>query len=189
MWIRGRTCARPSPPGRRRNRKLMQPEPWLRGVSPGLDPVIAHLLRASLHLREDVEKAAGGLSVEQVWIRPCNVNSAGFHLKHLAGSTDRLLTYLAGRTLSPEQLAALKEESAGREGADELIAAANASLARYDLALHALDPVDFSSIRCVGRAQLEVTAISLAIHIAEHGHRHVGQIVSAAALARATLPG
>ena len=163
----------------------MQPEPWLRGISPEMDPVIAHLLRAAQHLREDVEQAAGGLTNEQVWACPLGGNSAGFHLKHLAGSTDRLLTYLASQTLSPEQLERLRGEGTGGESAAELIAEVNNTLDRYEEALNALDPAEFASIRRVGRAQLEVTAISLAIHIAEHGHRHVGQLVTVCSAARA----
>jgi hypothetical protein len=162
----------------------MQPEPWLRGILPGIDPVIAHLLRAAQHLREDVEKAAQGLTTQQVWARPLGGNSAGFHLKHLAGSTDRLLTYLAGQTLSPEQLEHLREEGTGTENADELIAAVHQTLDRYEEAVKAIQPPEFAAIRRVGRAQLEVTAISLAIHIAEHGHRHVGQLVTVCSAAR-----
>jgi uncharacterized damage-inducible protein DinB len=166
----------------------VQPEPWLRGITPGLDPVIAHLLRAAQHLREDVENAARGLSPEQVWSRGAAGNPVGFHLKHLAGSTDRLITYLHGQTLSEDQIAALRNESDGRESADELIDAVNVSLHRYEQAVRALDPAAFAAVRKVGRAGIEVTAISLAIHIAEHGQRHAGQLVSAAALARALVP-
>lgn len=163
----------------------MQPEPWLRGITPGLDPVIAHLLRASQHLREDVERAARGLTPQQLWSRPAAGNPPGFHLKHLAGSTDRLLTYLVGQRLSEQQLADLASENTAVGSTDELIDAVSHNLDRYEETVLALTPAEFSSVRKVGRAQLEVTAISLAIHIAEHGHRHVGQLVSAAALARA----
>jgi hypothetical protein len=48
-----------------------------------------------------------------------------------------------------------------------------------------LKPEDFGLMRHVGRRRLPVTAIGLAIHIAEHGQRHVGQAISAAKLARA----
>ena len=51
------------------------------------------------------------------------MTSVGFHAKHLAGSTERLCTYLEGRQLSAEQLAAMKAESSGEESAEELIAA------------------------------------------------------------------
>lgn len=165
----------------------MQPEPWLRGPNPDIDPVIAHLLRASQHIREDVENALRHLTVDQIWTRPEMLNPVGFHAKHLAGSTGRLLTYLQGAALSPEQMAAIPAERSGEEDSGTLIAGVNAAFDRYDTAIQKLAPSEFASLREVGRSRLPVTAISLAIHIAEHGTRHVGQIVSAAALARATL--
>ena len=156
----------------------------MRGIVPGIDPVIGHLLRASEHIREDLERAIGPLSVEQLWATPHGMTSAGFHAKHLAGSTDRLSTYLEGRQLSPAQLAAMKAESTGQESAEELIAAVRAALARYEKLVRALTPEHFGDVREIGRMRLQTTAISLAIHIAEHGQRHVGQAISAAKLAR-----
>jgi len=165
----------------------MQPEPWLRGPLPGVDPVISHLLRASQHIREDVENATGDLTLAQIWARPEMLNPVGFHAKHLAGSTGRLLTYLAGAPLSSEQMAAIPAELSGEEDAATLVGLVKTAFDRYDSAVQALAPADFAAIRTVGRSRFPVTAISLAIHIVEHGTRHVGQIVSAAALARATV--
>jgi len=165
----------------------MQPEPWLRGAIPDVHPVISHLLRSSQHIREDTNSAVARLTPQQVWARPEMLNPVGFHLKHLAGSTDRLLTYLNGSALSASQLAAIVQETSGEDSPDELLGAVNATFDRYDRVVRALDPSEFSCVREVGRERLTVTVISLAIHIVEHGHRHVGQIVSAATLARATV--
>ena len=168
----------------------MQPEPWLRGpivgLEPGFHPVLAHLLRASQQIREDVKAACGHLTREQVWCRPETLNPVGFHLKHLAGSSLRLLTYLEGGTLSWQQLTAIPLEKAGEEDTATLLASVNAAFDRYDACIRALAPARFAELREVGRDRIPVTAISLAIHITEHGHRHVGQIVSAAAIARVT---
>jgi hypothetical protein len=155
----------------------------MRGILPGVDPVVGHLLRASEHIREDLERAIAPLTVEQLWATPSGMTSAGFHAKHLAGSTDRLSTYLEGHQLTPEQLAALQAESTGNESSDELIAAVRASLARYENLVRALSPTHFGDVREIGRKRLQTTAIGLAIHIAEHGQRHVGQAIGAAKLA------
>jgi uncharacterized damage-inducible protein DinB len=155
----------------------------MRGIVPGIDPVIGHLLRASEHIREDLEHAIAPLSPEELWATPAGMTSAGFHAKHLAGSTERLCTYLEGRQLSAEQLAALKAEGTGKETAEELTAAVRASLARYEELVRALTPEHFGDVREIGRKRLQTTVISLAIHIAEHGQRHVGQAISAARLA------
>jgi uncharacterized damage-inducible protein DinB len=161
------------------------PEPWLRGVRPGMDPVVGHLLRASEQIREDVERAITPLSLEQLWAKPQGMTSAGFHAKHLAGSTDRLCTYLEGSQLSTAQLEAMEREEEGAESASELISRVSAGLQRYEQLIRELNPERFGEIREVGRKRLESTAISLAIHIAEHGQRHTGQLISAAKLARA----
>jgi uncharacterized damage-inducible protein DinB len=160
-------------------------EPWLRGVLPGVDPVIGHLLRASEHIREDVERAISSLTTEELWAKPNGMTPAGFHAKHLAGSTERLRTYLEGQQLSTEQLSSMKAETGpGTESAEELIAAVRAALARYEDAIRRLTPDHYGDVREIGRKRLQTTAISLAIHIAEHGHRHVGQVISAAKLAK-----
>ena len=62
-------------------------------------------------VREDVAKYAADLSHEQLW-REFQGASVGFHLKHLAGSVDRLTTYLIGR--SPEDAILKADEGVGR---------------------------------------------------------------------------
>src|SRR5690349_18839661 len=76
--------------------------------------------------REDVEAAANGLTVEQLWSEPGGIASVGFHLAHLTGSTDRLLTYARGETLSEAQRQTLAGErtlSTERPALADLIAA------------------------------------------------------------------
>jgi hypothetical protein len=155
----------------------------MRGIVPGIDPVVGHLLRASEHIREDLERAIAPLTSAQLWATPNAMTSAGFHTKHLAGSTERLSTYLEGHQLTADQLAAMKAEGTGHESPEQLIAAVRAALAHYDELVRALSPEHFGDVREIGRKRLQTTVISLAIHIAEHGQRHVGQAISAAKLA------
>jgi uncharacterized damage-inducible protein DinB len=162
-------------------------EPWLRGVMPGIHPVTGHLLRSAEHIREDVAEALAALTTEQVWAKPYGRTSAGFHAKHLAGSTQRLCTYLEGGQLSAGQIAEIPVEGSGTESAGELRAKVEAALARYESLVRELRPEEFGGFREIGRKRLETTAVGLAIHIAEHGQRHTGQLVSAAKLSRATI--
>ncbi len=155
----------------------------MRGIVPGIDPVIGHLLRASEHIREDMERAIAPLTAEQIWATPHGMTSVGFHTRHLAGSIERLSTYLEGRQLSAAQLAALKAEGTGHETAEQLLASIRSALAHYEELVRSLMPEHFGDVREIGRKRFETTAISLAIHIAEHGQRHVGQAISAAKLA------
>lgn len=160
------------------------PEPWMRGIVPGVDPVIGHLLRASEHIREDIEQAIAPLTPAQLWAKPNGMTSAGFHVKHLAGSTQRLCTYLEGNQLNEHQIAAMKAEGSGTESAGELLAAVGEALDRYETLVQTMAPGHYGDVREIGRKRLQTTAISLAIHIAEHGQRHVGQAISAAKLAQ-----
>ena len=160
-------------------------EPWLRGSLPDVDPVISHLIRAAQHIREDLRAALTPLTPAEIWAKPHDLTSAGFHAKHLAGSTTRLCAYLAGRSLTRQELSAIPLEVVGIEDSAELIRLVDEAFELYEKEVRSLRPEDFGTLRYIGRARLPVAAVSLAIHIAEHGHRHVGQTVSAAKLALA----
>ena len=159
-------------------------EPWLRGIVPGIDPVIGHLLRASQHVREDMERTLSAVSSEAIWHAPDGVTPVGFHAKHIAGSTRRLCTYLAGEQLTAAQMAEMGNEGNGTETGPELLANLNVSMDEYDARLRSLNPTEFGAVREIGRMRLQTTAISLAIHIAEHSMRHVGLAIAASKLAR-----
>src|SRR5919202_4765509 len=90
------------------------PEAWLRGPIAGVDPVLLPAAHALVQAREDLERAAGPLTPDELWRTPGGAASVGFHLRHIAGSIDRLLTYAAGRALDDRQRAVLAAE--GRPG-------------------------------------------------------------------------
>jgi hypothetical protein len=96
--------------------KQPQPEPWLRGPLPGIHPLVAPVFFSFAQVREDLSRFTAGLTVEQIWKSFPPASSLGFHLKHIAGSIDRLATYLAGSQLTSEQLHDLHHES--EPGAD-----------------------------------------------------------------------
>jgi hypothetical protein len=160
------------------------PEPWLRGPLAGVDPFLAPLIRSFQMAREDLERFTGGLTEAQVWAQPYGMNALGRELKHIAGSVDRLMTYLEGRALSAEQLAAMKEEEQPGGSLDALLGRVRESLARAEEAARVFDPGKLAEPRAIGRKQLPTTAIGLVVHVAEHTQRHVGQAIRAAALAR-----
>ena len=55
-------------------------------------------------------KHTEGLTTAQIWARPSRLSSVGFHLRHIAGSTTRLMAYAQGRQLDERQLAELEDE-------------------------------------------------------------------------------
>jgi uncharacterized damage-inducible protein DinB len=159
-------------------------EPWLRGPLPGVDTFVAPLLYSFQMAREDLARHTDGLTVAQMWAMPHGFGSVGFHLRHIAGSTDRLMTYVSGGQLSSDQMAALKSEKEPGATREELLAGIDQAFASAEGVVRSLDPARFTDPRGVGRKQLPTTVIGLLVHIAEHTQRHVGQAISAAKLAR-----
>jgi uncharacterized damage-inducible protein DinB len=159
------------------------PEPWLRGPLSGVNPLIAPILYSFQQAREDLAKYTEGLTVAQIWATPHDFGSVGFHIRHTAGSTGRLVTYLEGKQLSLDQLAALQAEHEPGETREELLAGLEAAFRRAEQVVRALDSGTLADPREVGREHLPTTVIGLLTHIAEHTQRHVGQAISAAKLA------
>jgi hypothetical protein len=160
------------------------PEPWLRGPIPGVHPLVAPVLYAFQQAREDLASFTEGLTTQQIWTTPHGFASAGFQIRHIAGSTDRLITYLQGNQLSEGQLAALGREDEPGATREQLLEDLDVVLRRAELVVRAFDAALLSEPREVGRKRLLTTAIGLLTHIAEHTQRHVGQAISASKLAR-----
>jgi hypothetical protein len=160
-------------------------EPWLSGTLTDVSPFIAPVLYSFEQAREDLARFTEGLATEQIWMRHGDVNAAGREIRHIAGSVERLMTYLEGRQLTERQLAALKREAVPGASREELLAGLDAAFESAGRTLRALDPARLAEPRAVGRKQLPTTVVGLVVHIAEHTQRHVGQAIVAAKLARA----
>ena len=142
---------------------------------------------ALIMAREDIDAALTGISEDQLWLRPNDVASLGFHLAHLAGSTDRLMTYARGEPLSDAQRAVLVRELRIGEIRPALEALLDDWHRTVTAALQQLAATPESTLqepRLVGRAQLPSTGLGLLFHAAEHAARHTGQIVTTAKLVR-----
>ena len=160
-------------------------EPWLRGPIAGVDVMLAPVLYAFRQAREDLARHTEGISDDQLWAAPFDSGSVGFHLRHIAGSTDRLMTYLQGLDLREEQMAGLEAERQPHgAGRDELLAALDRVFERAEAVVRAIDPATLAEPRTVGRKRLPSTVIGLLTHIAEHTQRHVGAIVILARVVR-----
>jgi hypothetical protein len=158
----------------------------MRGPIAGVSPLTAPILYTFQHAREDLGHYTEALTTGQLWARPFELGSVGFHILHIAGSVTRLMTYLQGGQLSPEQLAALDaEKSPPPMGRDELLRTMDDAFAEAERVVRAIDPATLGDSREVGRQRLPSTVIGLLTHIAEHTQRHVGQAISAAKLVRA----
>src|SRR6202040_1332665 len=121
------------------------PEPWLRGPIPGVSPLIAPVLYAFQQAREDLAKHTGCLTADQIWARPRGLAPVGFHLRHIAGSVDRLTTYLMGAQLTEAQMAALKTEMEAGESQEKLLARVNDALGRAEKRIRSIDPTTLAA--------------------------------------------
>jgi uncharacterized damage-inducible protein DinB len=162
------------------------PEPWVRGTLTETPAVSRGVLHALELAREDTRKWCGGLSDSQLHARPASLPSVAFHLRHIAGSIDRLLTYVEGRALSEEQLQSLKTETRSDGSALELLAELESAIAQGSMRVRALGFVDHEVSRTVGKKQLPTTLGGLLVHIADHTQRHVGQAITTAKLVSAS---
>lgn len=158
----------------------MHPEPWLRGPVDGVHPLIAPVLYAFQQAREDLAHYTAGIGAGQLWATPHGFGSVGFHLRHIAGSTERLMAYVQGKQLTPQQLAAAGAEHEPGADRDTLLAELERVFQEAEAVVRRIDPATLADRREVGRKHLPTTVIGLLTHIAEHIQRHVGQAIVSA---------
>lgn len=163
------------------------PEAWLSGPVPGVPAALLPVAHSLLDALADLRAAAEGLDPSELWGRPGSAASVGFHLRHVAGSTRRLLTYARGEALSPEQLSAIPVEAEPGDPpatAASLLAELDAAVAEALDALRTTDPDTLLDVREVGRSRLPSTVGGILFHAAEHARRHAGQAVATSAFLR-----
>jgi uncharacterized damage-inducible protein DinB len=157
-------------------------EYWLRGPVPGIPALLQPVAHALLQAREEVNALMAEFPEQRLWDRPAGLASPGFHLQHLAGVLDRLLTYARGEALSKEQLEALAGEGKGGDLKETDLLRFNTQI---DKALQQLSHTPENTLtesRAVGRAGIPSTVIGLLFHAAEHTMRHTGQLLVTASV-------
>jgi hypothetical protein len=85
-------------------------EPWLRGTLvevPAIPRAVVHSLQLA---GEDLHMWCSFLTDEQCNARPAGLAPVSFHVRHIARSLDRLLTYGEGSQLNQAQLLDLRSE-------------------------------------------------------------------------------
>src|ERR1700676_5748899 len=88
-----------------------QPEPGVRGTHSEIPATPRAVLYALGLAQEELVFWCGELSDQELIANPSGLPSIAFHLRHIARSLDRLLTYAEGRQLDERQLQALSSES------------------------------------------------------------------------------
>jgi uncharacterized damage-inducible protein DinB len=156
------------------------PEPWLRGTLNDVPAVQRAVLHALELAREDLERWCDGLSDEELHARPDGIAPVAFHLRHIARSIDRLLTYAEGNQLSAEQTSAMKAEMEPRGNRNELMAELMVAIAKSGKRIRAFSGQQMQEERHVGKKQLPASVGGLLVHVADHTQRHVGQAITTA---------
>lgn len=163
----------------------MAEEAWLSGKLEGFSDVMMPTAHALVQAISDLQKFTD-LSDEELLTKPNNSPSIAFHLRHIAGSCDRLLTYAKGENLSDSQFEFLKNETAETSelNAVELVNQAVLSIEKAMDFCRKVSPEILFEARFVGRKKLPTNVFGLLFHIAEHTARHVGQITTTAKIVR-----
>lgn len=156
------------------------PDAWLRGSVEGVHPYLTPAAHAFTQTAEEVRRVAAVTAPSMLWERPGSAASVGFHLRHLAGSTRRLLAYARGEQLTPEQMAAKAREGETGDGTelDELVADVMAALDEAMAQLRSTPADTLLDARHVGKGRLPTTVFGAIFHAAEHAQRHAGQLVT-----------
>jgi uncharacterized damage-inducible protein DinB len=155
-------------------------EPWLRGTLTEVPAVQRAVMHALELAREDLERWCDGLSDEELHARPGGIASVAFHLRHIARSIDRLLSYAEGRQLSAEQVSDMKTEMEPRGSRNELMAELVVAIAKSGKRIRAFSGQQMQEERHVGKKQLPTSVGGLLVHVADHTQRHVGQAITTA---------
>jgi len=165
-------------------------EPWLSGPVEGVPPLLQPVAHGILDAAEQIRSAIEGLSGAELTSRPAGVASIAFHVRHAAGSLDRLFTYARGEELSEKQRGELAQEKAADDSAVRaaaLIDLFEDSVARALAQLRSTDESALLEKRTVGRMKLPSTTLGLLFHGAEHSSRHAGQVVTTSKLVRSSV--
>ena len=164
------------------------PDAWLKGPVEGVPAALQPVAHALLNLEIEVRRVLSDATDDELWLRPAGAAAVGFHIRHLCGSADRLLTFARGETLSEAQLAVLESEkdATTRPGRVELETLLTDTLERAFAQIRSTNPESLDEPRGVGRQQLPSTVRGLLFHAAEHGARHAGQAVTTMKIVRSS---
>lgn len=167
----------------------MEQEAWLSGAIENVSPQLMPAAHALVQASRDIMRATENLSSAELWTKPNGAPSVGFHLLHIAGSCDRLLTYARAGELSETQFAALAAEDEIDDStyAVELVGKAVGEIEKVLAAIRVVPVESLFENRAVGRLRLPTNVFGLLFHIAEHTQRHVGQIVATAKVVSAPI--
>jgi len=162
-------------------------EYWLRGPIAGVPALLQPAAHALLQSVSEIKKYTAEFPQHLINEKPAGRASVAFHLKHLTGVLDRMLSYAKEKPLTQEQFDYLKNEQKAlkNEQIRPLIDAFEVKVNEALLYFETIEPSTLTEERFVGRKKLPSTLIGLLFHAAEHSQRHVGQLLVTVSVLRA----
>ncbi|WP_423998488.1 DinB family protein [Maribacter sp. IgM3_T14_3] len=163
---------------------------WLSGPIQDVPDLLQPAAHALLQSERELKNYTSDFPKELLWAKTAGRASVGFHMNHITGVLDRMLTYAKGESLTDEQFQFLKKEGAFNL-TTEVVDLQNQFSTKVSDALAYFKTIPeqtLSEKRTVGRKKLPSTVIGLLFHAAEHSQRHIGQLlVTASVLQSKTL--
>ncbi len=152
---------------------------WLRGAVPGIIDVLQPAAHALLQTNKELYEYTNNFPDYRLWEQVYGKASVGFHMQHITGVLDRMLTYAKGESLSKEQFDFLKNEGVVNDTitVENLQKDFTAMLTRAMEYFKSIKEEEVKEKRSVGRKKLPSTVIGLLFHAAEHSQRHIGQLL------------
>lgn len=154
-------------------------EYWLSGPIPDVPPLLQPAAHALLQSVCEVKTYLTGFPEEKLWKTPFGRASVGFHIRHMTGVVDRMLTYAKEKVLTEEQFLFLRNEGNGQNAPSSSVLISDFEK-KVNEALAYFKTTSESALteeRFVGRKKLPSTVIGLLFHAAEHSQRHAGQLL------------
>jgi uncharacterized damage-inducible protein DinB len=154
-------------------------EYWLSGPIKGVPNLLQPAAHALLQSERELKKYTTDFPKELLWAKAAGRASVGFHMNHITGVLDRMLTYAKGESLSDEQFQFLKTEGTFNLTTQvaDLQEQFSIKVAEAIAYFKTLPESSLTEKRTVGRKKLPSTVIGLLFHAAEHSQRHIGQLL------------
>jgi uncharacterized damage-inducible protein DinB len=149
-----------------------------------VSPVQRAVLHALELAKEDLDRWCGDLTDDELNMRPADIAPVAFHIRHIARSTDRLLSYAEAGSLSAEQISALKAEMEQGATREQVFAELDESMENSTARVNSFSEENLAEKRSVGRQQMPTTVAGLLVHVADHTQRHVGQAITTAKIVK-----
>lgn len=158
---------------------IQKTEFWLSGPVAEIPALLQPSAHALLQCSREINQYLADFPEELLWEKPFGRASVGFHLRHLTGVLDRLMTYAKGNVLSEDQFTYLKDEGNAEVNTPmaQLVTAFDNKVTEALAYFKSIDETTLTDERTVGRKKLPTTVIGLLFHAAEHSQRHVGQLL------------